>query len=103
NQSTVIAADIEAVNGVIHVIDEVILPGGGTENGKLSVTAKGNQLTVVWPFVNGQTQVLEAAGSFTPLSWTAIAGLVTTSDGVNKVTLSADGPNRFFRIRSTSP
>ena len=26
NQATVVAADIEATNGVIHIIDEVILP-----------------------------------------------------------------------------
>lgn len=102
NQGNVIAADIEAGNGIIHVIDEVILPGGGTESASLSVTAKGNQLTLVWPFVTGQTQVLEAAASLTS-TWAAPNASVTTSDGVNKVTLPADGPNQFFRIRSTSP
>ena len=28
NDATVVAADVEASNGVIHVIDKVILPGG---------------------------------------------------------------------------
>jgi transforming growth factor-beta-induced protein len=103
NQASVIAADIEASNGIIHVIDEVILPGGGTDDQTVSVSAKGDQITVVWPFLNGQTQVLEASPSLSSPSWTALNEPVTTADGVNKVSLPANTQSQFFRVRSTSP
>jgi transforming growth factor-beta-induced protein len=103
NQANVIAADLEAGNGIIHVIDEVILPDGGIESQTVSVTAKGNQLTIIWPFINGQTQVLETTTSLAAPSWNPLTAPVTTSDGINKVTLSGEVVNQFFRIRSTSP
>lgn len=45
NQGGVVATDVEALNGVIHVIDEVILPGGGfgLEDLQLSVVVLGGQ------------------------------------------------------------
>ncbi|MEB1806169.1 MAG: fasciclin domain-containing protein [Bacillaceae bacterium] len=40
NEANVVTADVEASNGVIHVIDAVLLPGGDTDNGTNEGTAE---------------------------------------------------------------
>lgn len=97
NQARVLATDIEAVNGIIHVIDEVILPGAGFTEPRLSAIVKGGKATLVWPFVQGRTPVLQSAPEAGG-PWTAVAGPTTTADGVTKTELEAAGTGQFFRL-----
>ncbi len=100
NQARVLAANVEAGNGVIHVIDEVILPGGGfvPEGAELSVVVLGGEATVVWPAREGAAPVLESAPS--PAGpWTAVSAPIATADGIQKVKVPATAANQFFRLR----
>lgn len=100
NQARVLAANVEAGNGVIHVIDEVILPGGGfvPDGSELSVVVLGGEATVVWPARAGTAPVLESAP--TPAGpWTAVLAPVATADGIQKVKVPATAANQFFRLR----
>jgi transforming growth factor-beta-induced protein len=101
NQASVLAADIEAGNGVIHVVDEVLLPADGFEGFTTSAIVKDGKLTVVWPVILGETQTLEAsdnpAGGWSPVTATPV-----TADGVSKVELDANQQMQFFRVRSSA-
>ena len=100
NQAGVVATDVEALNGVIHVIDEVILPGGGfgLEDLQLSVVVRGGQATVVWPAREGVVPVLESAAAPSG-PWSAVTAPVVFADGVRKVTVPSTAENQFFRLR----
>jgi transforming growth factor-beta-induced protein len=100
NQAGVLATDVEALNGVIHVIDEVILPGGGfgLEDLQLSVVVLGGEATVVWPAREGVPPVLESAPA--PAGpWSAVTAPVVVADGIRKVTVPSTAENQFFRLR----
>lgn len=100
NQAQVLAANVEAGNGVIHVIDEVILPGGGfvPDGSELSVVVLGGEATVVWPAREGAAPVLESAPA--PAGpWTAVSAPVATADGIQKAKVPATAANQFFRLR----
>ncbi len=99
NQASVIAADIEALNGVIHVIDQVILPGDGFSGISVSTVIKNGKATVVWPLVNGSDFKLESAPTLQG-PWTPVNSAVITADGIQKTDVSIDAPQQFFRIRS---
>ncbi|MDE5412542.1 fasciclin domain-containing protein [Alkalihalobacterium chitinilyticum] len=49
NDANVVTADVEASNGVIHVIDAVLLPGGDTDNGTNEGTAEAGDATPAIP------------------------------------------------------
>ncbi|MFV8827304.1 fasciclin domain-containing protein [Alkalihalobacterium sp. APHAB7] len=49
NDANVVTADVEASNGVIHVIDAVLLPGGDTDNGTNEGTAEAGDASPAIP------------------------------------------------------
>ncbi len=100
NQAQVLAADVEAGNGIIHVLDSVILPADGFVTQSVSASVKAGKATLVWPVVLGQNQVLE--GSSSPSGpWAPVDTTTVTSDGVIKTEVETSEPMQFFRVRST--
>jgi hypothetical protein len=98
NASKVLAADVEAVNGILHVIDTVLIPGDGFTGLSLSIEVQAGTATVVWPAGSGTPPVLEAASS--PAGpWSPVAGPTVTADGVTKTSLEASAGQQFFRVR----
>ena len=93
--------DIEALNGVIHVIDQVILPAGGFAQREVSATVKGGMLTVVWPESGAENTIVEYADSPSG-PWMPLMQPVTTADGISKVEMEATGTGMFFRLRATN-
>ena len=98
NQAGVLAADIEGVNGIIHVIDSVLLPGDGFSGTGLSAVVKGDLATVVWPAVPGSAAVLESAPAMSG-PWTPVTVPTVTADGITKVELPAAATRLFFRLK----
>ncbi len=98
NNSAVVAADIEAVNGIIHVIDTVLSPTDGFSGVELSLGVKAGAATVVWPLILGKQHVLESAVSVTG-PWTATTNAVVIANGVNKTQLPSAGAQQYFRLR----
>ncbi len=97
NQASVISADIEAGNGVIHVIDQVVLPADGFQELTLTASVKGSLLTLVWPSAAEEARTLEVAE--TPSGpWSPVEIAPTSNNGVSKVELEASAPMRFFRV-----
>mgnify|MGYP000980423329 CR=1 FL=1 len=102
NQASVIAANIEALNGVIHVIDEVIIPGDGFSGVSVSAVVKNGKATVVWPQVLGANFKLESSTALEG-PWSPLVSDVITADGIQKTEVPVTGPQQFFRIRSDVP
>lgn len=100
NQAQVITPDIEAGNGIIHVLDQVILPADGFQGLGLSTIVKSGKATLVWPVVLGQQQTLETATDLGSGEWQPVEVAPITADGVSKVELDAVGGAQFFRVRS---
>jgi hypothetical protein len=100
NQANVINADVEAGNGIIHVLDEVILPADGFQAFSLSVIVRGGKATVVWPVIVGQQQTLESIDDLRSGVWQPVAGTPVTADGVSKLEMDASAGAQFFRVRS---
>jgi len=99
NQATVVIGDIEASNGIIHVIDAVLLPRDGFTGREVSAGVKNGVATVVWPVINGETLTLESATS-PDGPWTPVQDAVVTADGIQKVDMNMAQPSAFFRLRS---
>lgn len=99
NDAKVIAADVEAGNGVIHVIDTVLLPPDDEDKPSLVVSFTNGQISLVWPQVDGQMQVIEATRDLFNPEWTRVEGNVTTTNGLNTITLPVTVPQQFFRVR----
>jgi len=98
NGATVTSPDIEGLNGVIHVVDEVILPGAGFDGLNPVISKAGDSVTVVWPDVVGGTAVLERSGSLLDPQWSPVTATPLVADGVRKVTLPATADAEFFRV-----
>ncbi len=98
NGSRVADVDIEGFNGVIHVMDDVILPAPGFEGIEPVISVKGGTATVAWPDVLNATVLLESAASPTG-PWGVVEDVPFVGDGVRKVTLPSAGVARFFRLR----
>jgi transforming growth factor-beta-induced protein len=97
NQAAVLAADVEAANGFIHVLDQVVLPADGFQDFAVFASVKANTVTLVWPAPTGQRQTLEASDS--PAGpWSPFTAPTATYDGVSKVELDATAPMKFFRV-----
>ena len=99
NQAGVIGTDVEAFNGVVHLIDDVLIPGDGFSDFRASVVVFGGEATVVWPDVLGENLVLESTESLTTPAWQPVVGDVVIADGIQKITVPSDVPFRFFRVR----
>jgi transforming growth factor-beta-induced protein len=100
NQANVITADVEAGNGIIHILDEVILPADGFQGFSVSAIVKEGRATVVWPVIVGQQQTLESTDDLRGGVWRPVAGTPVTADGVSKLELDAGSGVQFFRVRS---
>ncbi len=88
NDATVIAADIEASNGVIHVIDKVILPPGEEEAEEAAAEAPG-----------AIPEVAAAAGNFqTLLAAVTAAGLADALAGEGPFTVFAPTDEAFAAL-----
>jgi uncharacterized surface protein with fasciclin (FAS1) repeats len=98
NGATVTSPDIEGLNGVIHVVDEVILPGAGFDGLNPVISKAGDSVTVVWPDVVGGTAVLERSSSLLDPQWSPVTATPLVADGVRKVTLPATADAEFFRV-----
>ena len=98
NQARVLSANVEAVNGILHVVDSVLIPGDGFGGVGLSAVVKGETATVAWPALPASTAVLESAQTLSG-PWTPVPAPTITADGVNKVELPAASARLFFRLR----
>lgn len=96
----VIAADIEAFNGVIHVIDDVILPGTGFAGFNLSIAYQDGKAQLKWPVLLGQSPVLESRETLTAGDWEPVVGNPTAVNGMNVWETEAGGATRFYRLRN---
>ena len=98
NQARVLSADIEAVNGILHVVDSVLIPGDGFGGVGLSTVVKGETATIAWPALPASSAVLESAQALSG-PWRPVSAPTITADGVNKVELPAASVRLFFRLR----
>jgi transforming growth factor-beta-induced protein len=87
NESTVVAADIAASNGVIHVIDAVLVPTVAEDAGAMEATmSDAGSLAEV---------VVGAAGADTP-EFTVLLAAVQAADPAVLEMLSVNGPYTVF-------
>jgi len=95
NSATVIATDVEASNGVIHVIDEVLLPpADGMAEDEMSEDAAAESGTVV--------DVAVESGEFpTLVAAIEAAGLVETLSGPGPFTVFAPTEEAFAELLAT--
>lgn len=97
NDATVVTADIEASNGVIHVIDTVILPPA-EEAAASEAEAAASEAEVAAPAGN-IAEVAAAAGSFaTLLAAVEAAGLVDELTGEGPFTVFAPTDDAFAAL-----
>ena len=94
NSATVIATDIEASNGVIHVIDEVLLPPAEMSEDEMSEDAAAESGTVV--------DVAVESGDFpTLVAAIEAAGLVEALSGPGPFTVFAPTEEAFAELLAT--
>jgi uncharacterized surface protein with fasciclin (FAS1) repeats len=95
NDANIVATDIPATNGVIHVIDAVILPPAEGEGAAPAATEAEDAAPVSGNIVDTAT----AAGSFTTLLAAAeAAGLVETLQGPGPFTIFAPTDEAFAKL-----
>ena len=91
NSSKVISADVLASNGVIHVVDKVLIPGSGNAKGSLEEATSPRDVL----------EVAEAAGTFkTLLAAVKAADLEHTLKSAKNITLFAPNDAAFAKIPS---
>jgi hypothetical protein len=72
--------------------------GGAPLPSALTLLREGDQITISWP-CPCDGFVLEAATSLNPANWQPVDTTPVISTGIGRVTLPADQPARFFRLR----
>ena len=100
NTAVIIQTDIEALNGIIHVLDAIVFPLDGFLDSEVSANLKDGVLTLAWPAVlEGRNAVLESTQNLLSGIWTPIEDGIGSSEGIEKATLTLDQPFGIFRIR----
>lgn len=104
NDATIVATDIEAANGVIHVIDSVLLPPAedATAEGDAMAASEAMTDTTAMAAEGALSDIVDtavAAGNFTTLV-TAVeaAGLVETLKGEGPFTVFAPSDEAFAAL-----
>ncbi|MBX3734074.1 MAG: fasciclin domain-containing protein [Verrucomicrobiae bacterium] len=97
NQAVVLAANVEAGNGVLHVVDSVLLPGDGFPEVRLWALPTPDGATVVWPATAAAATLESAPSPGGP--WSPVTAPVTATDGILKVSVDSDADELFFRLR----
>ncbi len=90
--SNVIATDIETSNGVIHVIDSVLIPGAGEE----AAAAEGDMAEA--PMADIVDTAVAAGGFETLVTAVTAAGLVDTLKGEGPFTVFAPSDEAFAAL-----
>ncbi len=99
NQSGITATDIEARNGIIHVIDEVLLPADGFVANEVSFKRIGDEATLVWPAMYlGLSPILEFTDDLSSGDWTPVTAGIVTADDIQKITISLNAALGFYRV-----
>jgi uncharacterized surface protein with fasciclin (FAS1) repeats len=101
NQATVIGADVEALNAIVHVIDDVILPGDGFTSDNLSITEKAGTATVVWATRAGETYRVERRATLGAGPWEPATNAIVQADGVGKIDVPVVDGSALFRLIRT--
>ena len=97
--ASVIAPDVEASNGIIHVIDEVLLPADGFVANEVSFKRIGSEFTIVWPALYlGLSPTLEFTDDLTSDEWTPVTSGIVTADDIQKTTIPLEGTIGYYRV-----
>ncbi len=97
NESNVIETDILTSNGIIHVIDRVLLPNQGS-GPELSIGAVDGGVAVSWVAPEGSRFQLERTSNLDEVSWVPVEAAVQPSPEGSSVVVEATGPSGFFRL-----
>jgi transforming growth factor-beta-induced protein len=99
NDATVVTADVAASNGVIHVIDKVLLPPSIAGADMAAPTTAMAAPTTAAPALKDIVDTAVAAGSFTTLAkLLTAAGLVDTLKGAGPFTVFAPTDDAFKAV-----
>jgi hypothetical protein len=64
----------------------------------LTITHSGNSVTVSWPLAATGFALQQNNNVANPASWSAYGGTVSTSNGVNSITLTSPTGTQFYRL-----
>jgi hypothetical protein len=89
----------EAIAGTTYVgfLDNIVLEQIPAEV-KLAIGLVDDELVLHWP-TSAAGYILESTSSLSLPNWEAIADLPEVENGFYRLTLPAEGPARFFRLR----
>jgi len=80
--------------GFWSLIGVVPTPGAPT----LTITHLGNSVTLSWPLAAAGFALQQNNNVANPASWSAYGGTVSTSNGVNSITLTSPTGTQFYRL-----
>ena len=86
--------DYSLTSGLWSLVGVVQTPGAPM----LTITNSGNRVTVAWPLAPSGFALQQNDDLANPAGWSAYAGVVSTNNGVNTITLSPPMGNLFYRL-----
>lgn len=90
NNATVVTADVMAANGVVHVIDQVLVPAASEDMGMMATPEAGAPA----PVNIAETVIAATQGS--PAQFTTLLAAVQAADPSVLATLTGSGPYTVF-------